>query len=346
MSVSVRAARLENDCEATLSLLRSNLGHIPHERRHSWLYRCNPDGQPWVWFAVDNSTGKPVGVTSVFPRAVWLGERLTTVGQVGDFAIAPGYRSLGPAVQLQRATFGPVIRGELSFCYDCPPHEAGMSTFRRLKMKPNAKLIRYALPLRVDRQAQRLVRGAAAFPAAAANLFLRAARAAFFRNPQRLEIDEHSGPFGSEFTELDEAVKHPSAIRGCRSAAHLNWRYCDDPLTKYHVLTARRGRALLAFLVLCLSEDIITVVDLFGRELQHAPAALLRETVRRFAAKRQTIEAFASENSESAKHYTRLHFRPRAIAANVVAYAQPGGDVANFLMGKAEWNWQQAETRA
>src|SRR5690242_8182661 len=105
MSILVRLADLDNESSEILGLLQANLPNLPHKRRHNWLYRTNPDGPAWVWFAIEKNTGDIVGLTSLFPRSMWLGTRLTTVGQIGDFAIRPSHRSLGPAVQLQCATF-------------------------------------------------------------------------------------------------------------------------------------------------------------------------------------------------------------------------------------------------
>ena len=72
------------------------------------------------------------------------------MGQVGGFAVDASYRSFGPAVLMQRTTFEPVDSGAVTFCYDSPPHDRGMSTFVRLGMRPNCEVTRYALALRSD----------------------------------------------------------------------------------------------------------------------------------------------------------------------------------------------------
>ena len=41
---------------------------------------------------------------------------------------------------LQRATFEPVLGGELAFCYDSPPHEKGMAMFQRLGLKEDCRM--------------------------------------------------------------------------------------------------------------------------------------------------------------------------------------------------------------
>jgi len=75
---------------------------------------------------------------------MWINGSMQLCGQVGDFAINVTHRSLGPALLLQRTTFTPVDQEQLTLCYDCPPHERGLSTFRRLKMSANCQMHRYA----------------------------------------------------------------------------------------------------------------------------------------------------------------------------------------------------------
>ena len=152
MTISVRSVDLETERTELLSILGRNLPEIPHARRFEWLYRNHPAGASWAWFAYDAQNRRPVGAASVFPRAMWAGDKVQICGQVGDFAIDREYRSLGPALALQRATFVPVQQGTLGWTYDCPPHERGMSTFRRLGMSPNTRMQRYVRLLRTSRQ--------------------------------------------------------------------------------------------------------------------------------------------------------------------------------------------------
>jgi hypothetical protein len=347
MTLSVRPVHHESENQEFLRVLRSNLPALPHERRFDWLYRSNPDGPAWSWFAFHGTPEHIVGVASVFPRMMWVGEELRMCGQVGDFGISTGYRSLGPALLLQRNTFGPVDQGKLAFCYDCPPHQAGMSTFRRLGMQPNCRVDRYVLLLRVDGRVRRRLGSASALPAAVGNLLLRLHRLSSLRpRASGLEVSDYTGLFGEEFSQLDAAVKKASVIRGQRSAAHLNWRYREDPLQQYQVLTARRNGELIAFAVVSTTREIVTVVDLFGTELHEAAVLLLAAIVERFQRSHQTVEAFLSEGSELVRHFLKMRFRLRSEVAQVVAYAKPQSEVSEFLNRSPSWAFTQAEIRA
>ena len=344
-TISSRPVNFASDSPELLNLLQENLPDLPHSRRFDWLYRENPDGPAWSWFVCESS-GRAVGIASLFPRSMWVGDKAVLCGQVGDFAIAASHRSLGPAVMLQRATFSPVEGGQLAFCYDCPPHQAGMSTFRRLGMRPNCRMDRYALPLRVDSRLRKKLGPASAIPAALGNLLLRLGRR-WRRDPNlgSLEIREHSGLFGEEFSLLDAAVPRNNMIRGRRTAALLNWRYRNDPLQQYEVMTAKRKGDLVAFVVLQLSGEVVTVVDLFGAALQESADALLAAVAERFGRSCQTVQALLSEGSNLIPHFLRAGFRVRAEAAQVVAYARPKSETDAFLQASPVWAFAQAEIR-
>jgi len=345
MKISVRLVDHESDKQELLGILQTNLSALPHERRFRWLYGANPDGPAWSWFAFQDSPKRVIGVTSVFPRAMGVGEVMKVCGQVGDFAVSASHRSLGPALLLQRATFDPVDRGQIALCYDCPPHHAGMSTFRRLGIRPNCAVHRYALPLRLDARLSRRFGSLSVVPVVVGNLLLRLHRSSNLRRRSTgLEVADHIGAFGEEFSKLDETVRRVNTIRGCRDATHLNWRYRQDPLQEYGVLTARRKGELAAFVIFQKTAEVVTIVDLFG--FHETVAVLLTALVERYQRTHQSVEVFLSERSELISYFLKMNFRLRSEAAQVVAYAKPQGLVSGFLKENPRWDFQQAELRA
>ena len=345
-TLTVRRVARESEAPVLLSFLEANLPDLPHRRRFEWLYRANPDGPAWSWFVCADS-GKVVGAASLFPRAVWVGQKQLRCAQVGDFAVSAGYRSLGPALLLQRATFGPVDQGEVTFCYDCPPHDAGMSTFRRLGLKPSCRVDRYAMPLRLDRRLEKRLGPASRVPAAAGNFILEVRRRQLLHlRSKEFEIEDHTGSCGDEFSYLDRSANEVGVIRGQRSAAHLNWRYRQDPLQQYHIVTARRAGELVAFAAYYASNDVVTIADLYGRELAEAAVNLLAAIMERFGKSHQSVETYLSSGNAAIPHFLRMGFRLRSPAAHVVAYATPNTEVAGLLNNTSRWSFSQAEVRA
>ena len=146
---------------------------------------------------------------------------------------------------------------------------------------------------------------------------------------------------------MDQACAASEAIRGRRNAEDLNWRYRQDPIHDYAILTARRGEQLVAFVVYSSTGDDATVVDLFGREMFEAGVTLLEEVSERCCASGiQTLHASLSRGNPAAEIFVRAGFQMREIGTQVVAYAKSGGEIAPLLEGAARWSFSQSEILA
>ena len=66
-----------------------------------------------------------------------------------------------------------------------------------------------------------------------------------------------------------------------RSAEYLNWRYVNNPLTSYEIITARLHGKLKGYTVWTQAGEDATVVDLFGENNPAIVKALLAEIVAR-----------------------------------------------------------------
>jgi hypothetical protein len=261
MGLNVRALQLPEECDVVLRVLERNLPGLDHRRRHEWLYHHNPAGSGLAWGVFQTLEEAPVGVASVIPVYLWIDGKRTLGGRVEDFAVEPSHRSLGPAVILQRATFQPVDTEAMALCLDTPPHALGMVTFRRLGMEASANAYRYVRLVRTAPWLQKrfnLIEPVAATLGVMVDSWLRLG----WRRTRGIEITEHGGSLGDEFTELDEVVAAQSpVIRGSRSARELTWLYREEPLRRYEILTARRGRALIGWAVCLVGDETIELVD-------------------------------------------------------------------------------------
>jgi hypothetical protein len=348
MIIKTRSVNFDSDKEILLGILERNLKELPHTRRFNWLYRNNPAGHAWSWFAYEHETKKIVGVASVFPRALWIGREIKLCGQVGDFAIEATHRTLGPALMLQRATFEPVNRGILALCYDCPPHDQGMSTFRRLGIPANCQMQRYARLLKTDRQlAKYLSSGKVLISVAVLGNLLLDLWTLRRHRVKGLEISFHPHRFDEEFSRLDEQVGGGDGIRSRRKAEDLNWRYREDPLHQYSVLTARRGGELQAFVVFSISDQDAYIIDLFGFVSPEVGLQLLEAVVEYLKKESiQALYAIISQESSLFPIFQKAHFYYRSKAANVVAYAQPNNLVQTLLSKQPKWSFNYVDILA
>jgi len=332
MTLQVRAVDLDREHEELLSVLERNLPELPHARRFKWLYRDGHLGPAWSWLLYDSGSREPVALASLFRRAMWRRGQVEVCGQVGDFAVDPTHRSLGPALMLQRATLGPVDAGHLALCYDCPPNARGMSTFRRLKMEASATMTREVRLLRTDRHVARYLGKGSAMTGVVAALGNAALRlASWRRHPDRgLEIGVHPGRFDEEFTALDRRVGAADGVRGRRAAEDLNWRYREDPLHEYQVLTARRSGELAGFAVTSTSQRTSAVVDLFG-VLSPSETTDLLDAVCQVgrAGGLESVSTLISADHPLTAPLRSGGFRPRESGPWVVAYAGAGQEVGS-----------------
>lgn len=345
MSLAVRRVSLITDREEILALLNRHFG-TGQEPRFEWRHAANPAGESWTWFLYERDTKVTVAMASVFPRPMYVDGKPLVWGQVGEFAVGATHRSLGPAVLLQRTTLEPVNAGALAVCYDCPPHDQGMSTFVRMGMKANCEVIRYALLFRSDEYlARKLGRGAWTKPVAgAANLLLTMRRRRSKRGFSGLEIQTFDGRFDEEFSKLDELVPSCGAVRSSRSAAFLNWCYRDNPGSNTRVLVARRAGELVGFLAFSVENGSALILDIFGIEPSVVATELLNAAIEMTRREKGSgLYGFCAADSDLKKLLESFGFRPRERTARVVAYEKPGVVTRPLLAPGLRWDFGQPE---
>jgi hypothetical protein len=354
MNLVARRVSFTEDRAEMLALLCRIFG-ASQDRRFEWRHLNNPAGTAWSWFLYDRNTGATAAMATVFPRNMYVDGRAVVAGQVGEFAVETNYRTLGPAVLMQRLTFEPVDSGCLAFCYDCPPHDQGMSTFVRLGMPANTEVFRYAYPLRSEEYFEKRLGNRVwtkpAVLAANAALRIRSSR----RRSNGMEIASHTGDFNEEFSVLDRSVSSQGTIRASRSAEDLNWRYRKDPLAssclpertkgRYHILVARRGGELEAFVVFFIQSDgVASIADLFGRNLANDGKVLLDAVIHICRKENITsVHGFCSEESELRPILTSLGFHRRERNSRIVAYARAEDQIGKLVCSGQRWAFSQVE---
>jgi hypothetical protein len=343
MDIAVRRASLSEDREELIAVLERNFPGPAKQFR--WRHEDNPAGPGWSWIAYDRQSGAVSAMASVFPRRMYRNGKPVLCGQVGEFAVDKNYRSLGPALMLQRATFQPVDSGDLAFCYDCPPHDQGMATFVRLGMLPMCEITRYTYLLRSDELVKSKFGDGRWTKALTLGTNVLLGMRPSNREALGLEICRLEGEFGDEFTYLDELVPSFGMLRASRSADLLNWRFyqrADPNVSHTDILVARRCGELLAFVaILAYSDGRATISDLFGQHLGEIGLPLLAEAITRCRQQNLScVDAYCADKSDLRALLRAAGFYPRERAARVVAYG------ASNNSGGALWSMGQAEVHA
>jgi len=264
MPTRIRPADLKEDRSLLIDLLTSNLNSSARGPRFDWLYLDNPHGLARAWVAEEGSTGRGVGAAAAFPHKLVVDDSIRLGYVLGDFCIHPQHRTLGLALQLQRACLEQLGSPCSCLTYDFPS-ERMMAIYRRMQLAPLCHMVRWSKPLRADRKISELGGPSALVRILAPpiNKLLELKDVATLSNGG-WTIMEHRGNFQDEFSQLAHVVGSRYGTCVERSSEYLNWRYLRHPLVRYEVLTARRGRDLMGYVVFSHAEQDAKIVDLFG----------------------------------------------------------------------------------
>ncbi len=324
MAIAVRPADLRRDRELLIDFLFQHLTPLSDGRRFDWLYCDNPHGPARVWIAAEDGSGATVGAAAAFPRRLHVQGVEARGCVLGDFCIHPRYRSLGPALQLQRACLEAIDSGSLDVGYDFPGVSM-VAVYRRLRVELREQMVRLAKLLRADRKiAEKVrVRPLARGLSAIGNLAL-ALRDRGLQPRNGATISAHEGPCGEEFSSLAQQVSAGYGICVERSAEYLNWRYRAHPQRRHEILTARRQSSLVAYLTFTLTEQDANIVDLFGLEDTEVLGGLIahaEELLRELGV--ITVSAPILASHPRVALFEKLGFRARE-SAPVLLYAPAG----------------------
>jgi hypothetical protein len=324
MKILIRPADLDQDKQVLVTTLRRYLTPTSDENRYDWLYRKNPHGPAIAWLAEDGEGGEVVGASAAFPRRAIVNGCEKTGWVLGDFCVADRYRSLGPALQLQRSTLEAMHRVGEAFCYDFPSRQL-TAIYRRLGVAPSAQMVRLARPLRVDEKFQRLTKSR--FLASSAswlgNSLLRMTDYRLNRG-RTWDIALHEGRCGDEFTSLLEKKQPSNFFEIQRSAEYLNWRYLQHPFFKHSILTARRSGELQGYLVFTCTDQNAQIAEWYAGEDTALLATLVRDLVRRLRKMRtMTLSAFLLDTDPRLPFWKSMGFWPRE--STPVMMHWPGG---------------------
>lgn len=338
MAIKIRPADLEIDRQILIESLYQYLTTQSDAQRFDWLYQQNPYGPARVWVACEESSGEVIGTAAAFPRDMWVEDNNRRCWVLGDFCVRDDFRSLGPALLLQRACLSAVACEDIPFCYDYPSTSM-MAIYRRVGMSAVGLMQRFVKLLRVDHKVQeilgsgRLTRGVSTI----SNRVL-AWKDALGGGVKGCDIALHTGAFGEEFSDLEQRLL-PSqrGVCGRRTAAYLNWRYGQNPLRGYQVMTARRGGELHAYVVWTQEAQHHMLTDIVGGE---APAVLEELCAAVIAVVRAqgglTVSASLLNAPWLIACLERVGFQPRE-ERPVMAYTRADGPFAHVVTTPQYW---------
>ncbi len=322
MPVLVRPADLVRERKALVCLFQRLLSPQSDEDRFEWLYCAGPHGSARAWVLCESGEHEIFGVAAAFPRRISFNGNRRLVWVLGDFCLDERYRSLGPALQLQRACLNGVCVSAGDVCYDFPS-ERMMAIYNRLSISRAGELVRWAKPLRANRRIEGIVRFTPLAKAIGAPVGFALEHIGWKGQANDIRFELFTGRCGEEFSALNRQVCSQPGIFTDRSAEYLNWRYLCHPADKYEILTARRTDTLVGYAVFASESGQARIVDLCSLNEPPLVAALLDAVSKQV--KPRGVETL-SLNAGNAHPWTsvleRAGFRRRE-SAPVVALESP-----------------------
>ena len=312
MAIAITQAHLDRERDLLIDTLRRLLTPLSNGARFNWLYNNSPHGAARGWLVIDRGRDAIVGMAAAFPRRFYVGGSEVFTWALGDFCLEPQYRSLGPALQLQRACLRVVEQDPSAFCYDFPGGSM-VAVYKRLGFSVIGKLLRVAKPLRVDRKVKEMIKNPTAqrVVSFAGNAFLKIGLPKGTADGT-LEMTIQDGPCGEEFTALMHEQRGKFEICLQRSAEYLNWRYVNNPLAQYEIVTARRNGRLVGYAVWTQTNEDASIADLFG-EQDSAMVRGLVAAITALAEKRglMTLSISVNESHPWRSLFSKMGFRLR-----------------------------------
>jgi hypothetical protein len=335
MPIRIRPVDLESDRTALIEMMRRSLTVNSNHSRFQWLYRQGAYGQARAWVAIEEGGSEIVGLAAAFPRLVSFDGKETRGFVLGDFCMNERYRSLGPALQLQRACMSAIDEGPFEFLYDFPS-KSMTAIYTRLGIQPAEQLVRWAKPLRTQEKLERALGSTRIARVIAPIADFALARRGRNTNENVCDLKVHGEPCGIEFTELDEQIRRGGAVRTSRSAEYLNWRYFSHPICRHQMLTARRAGKLIGYVVYTAHEGDSSIVDLNSTDDPDVIAKLLQGAVEQLRALgAATVNLHAGSKHPWNASFERAGFLRRD-SADVIAYVRKG---AAFSSESFQRNW-------
>ena len=267
-----RCDSLISDRNLLIALFRRHLASDYSDERFDWLYLRGPHGPASAWIAFDDAHGEPIGAAAAFPRRIHGNGREGLGFVFGDFCMNENFRSLGPALQLQRACVEASRQTPFEFFYDFPSTSM-MAVYRRLGVVQSTSFVRWIKLLRVEARLQPLVRSRTLAKAASTVANAALSRTGWRGDKNSCELEFLKGPCAEEFTHFDNQFRSRPGIQTVRNAAFLNWRHLDPAAPTRHILTARRQGTLVGYIVYSNQADAGYIVDLNSLD---EPAVIVR----------------------------------------------------------------------
>jgi hypothetical protein len=233
--------------------------------RLKWMETGNPAG-PAIWLcAFDNKTNEIAGMISVTPKEFILKDKTVRSGILGDFMVGSKYRVFGPNLILPKTVLSNMQKLDFKFIFTIPNAESE-KLIKRVGFKSAGvmhslvKLLktRHYLNKYLNSFAGRLI-------SPFTDIGLRIISRETYISAAG--VFEETSVIDETFDLLWNKIKlqQPHMI-GDHSPSYITWRYLQNPLYKFRVLTYKEEFKgdLLGFIVFTIDQGKLYIFDIIA----------------------------------------------------------------------------------
>ncbi len=346
MAYQIQKADLDNDGEVIIDFWKRNFPIWPVQK-FQWFYRENIYGLADCWLLKKTGSGDIVGAQAVFPRLVYCNGKPFLAGIIGDLGVDERHRTLGPALQLQKAAAESCRKGKYAFLYGYP-NERSEPVAKRAGFQVVGNSVRVARVIRSEKYLSRVIR-APLLPWIARKVIDLGVGA--LARESRIRVERDCQPVLLErtdkrFDELFEKSRKHYGVIGERGHAFLTWRFTNCPFRQYQIFSLKRGSdgSLAGYIIFYQQDGVVHLSDMLAETPQLLDKAILPAFLR-FVRKGECDSVSVEFMSPNylLDCLSQFHFRIRAGNRNIVAFSEQKGEVTQQLFEPENWYFLAAD---
>jgi len=235
-------------------------------QRLEWMMNGNPAGPSTWFFAFEQNSCELVGMISLTPRELMANGSKIRAGILGDVVVDKKHRVSGPALNLVKKALNAMDSMNLSLIYSIPnPYSEKL--FTRSGLHIIGQFLHLVRPIDFHYYQKKYInRLSSILPSSAMESVLKI-----------LSRDTYSSDSGiHEQKMIDEEFNTlwknyqipPEVIIGVRGCEYIQWKFIDNPLSSFHVISSidKKTNRLFGYLAYRIADKQMHIYDLFAEK--------------------------------------------------------------------------------
>ena len=305
-------------------------------RRIEWSYNNNINELPDVYCLRNLADGEIFGSLTIFPRRYYCRGKLFEGGTTGDYAIKKRFRSLGPALSLQRNVLKSIKHDQIIIGF---PNKIAEKIQMRAGFKFFGNMVFYTKPIRAQYIINKLGRF---IPLKYFNriidvlLFCRDFK---IKKNKTLLIINKPQDIAIRFDQIWNKCKNKFSFIGDRSFKYLFWRYFENPYHDYKLfaITHIKEERLLGYIIYRVSDYNVIVDDFLWNGInQHFNDLFYLFTIFCRKSGYNSISLHIFENNKIDNLLRKNNFMGKIIEKKVLIANQDMPSATNIFLTKGD----------